>query len=214
MPRLKPTLIGGAVLIAALAAGAYFVIGNEPPAKTLTTDTQQTLRQLAATSAAGEDDFTLTSPAMADGGTLPADLKCERDGGDGLSPPISWTQGPDGTEGYAVIMHHYPRGRVEGVNPPSHYWLLWNIPATTQGLARGNPTSIGDEGSDKDIRRTGYTPPCSPPGSAHQYTITVYALSAPLESLPDQDNIDIDWEKMIAAMDGKVLASSALTFSN
>lgn len=164
--------------------------------------------------AMAQEVFTLTSPVMADGGTLPPDLKCERDGGDGLSPPINWTSPPEGTQGYAIIMHHYPRGRVEGVDAPSHYWLLWNIPASTTGIARGNPTSIGDEGSDKDMRRAGYTPPCSPPGPPHQYTITVYALRAPLASLPNHDDGDVEWGQMIAAMDGLVLGSSALTFSN
>lgn len=164
--------------------------------------------------AMAQEPFTLTSPVMIDGGTLPADLKCVREGGDGLSPPINWTHPPEGTRDYAVVMHHYPRDRVEGVDAPSQYWLLWNIPATTTGLARGNPASIGDEGSDKDMRRTGYTSPCSPPGPAHQYTITVYALRAPPATLPDHDDAHVDWRQMMAAMDGLILGSSTLVFSN
>ena len=35
-------------------------------------------------------ELVLSSPAIDHGGNLPADLKCTRDGGDGLSPPISW----------------------------------------------------------------------------------------------------------------------------
>ncbi len=168
--------------------------------------------------AIAQERFTLTSPALVDGGALPPDLRCTRDGGDGLSPPVNWTTPPAGTNGFAIIMHHYPRGHVEGVDAPSQYWLLWNIPADTKGIARGNPTSIGDEGADKDMRATGYTPPCAPPGRAdgpaHRYTITVYALSAPLTELPAQDDGDVDWAQMVAAMDGSVLASSALTFTN
>jgi len=129
---------------------------------------------------AAQDSFMLTSPAIVDGGMLPADLKCTRDGGDGVTPPLAWSAVPDGTKSLALIMHHYPRGRVEGVDAPSQYWLLWNIPPETQALPRGNPASIGDEGADKDERRTGYTPPCSPPGSMHEYTITLYALSTAL----------------------------------
>lgn len=168
-------------------------------------------------SAAGaQEAFTLTSPALIDGGPLPADLKCTRDGGDGLSPPFAWTNPPEGTAGYAVIMHHYPKGRVEGEDAPSQYWLLWNIPATTTHIERGNPTSIGDEGADKDERRTGYTSPCSPPGPPppHRYTVTVYALSEPIASLPDHDDGDVDWTKMTAAMEGHILGSSSLTFTN
>lgn len=74
--------------------------------------------------AVAQEPFSITSPALMNGGALPADLKCPRGGGDGLSPPLSWTNPPAGTQSFAIIMHHYPRGRVEGVDAPSHYWLL------------------------------------------------------------------------------------------
>lgn len=164
--------------------------------------------------ALAQEPFNLTSPSIEHNGSLPADLKCTRDGGDGLSPPLAWTDVPEGTQSLAVIMHHYPRGTVEGVDAPSHYWLLWNIPTAIGGLERGNPDSFGDEGADKDMHRTGYTPPCSPPGPTHEYTITVYALSAPLATLPTQDDPSVDWTTMMAAMEGLVLASSDLNFAN
>ena len=111
----------------------------------------------ACQSITADNELTLVSPLFEDGGTLPADLKCTRDGGDGLSPPISWAGSPAGTKSYALTMHHYPRGRVEGVDTPSHYWLVWNIPADTRSFSRGNPESIGNEGGDKDKRYVGYT---------------------------------------------------------
>lgn len=163
---------------------------------------------------AAQDGFMLTSPAIEDGGTLPADLKCTRDGGDGLSPPLAWSGVPDATQSLAVIMHHYPRGTVAGKDAPSQYWLLWNIPADVQTIARGNPQSIGDEGSDKDQRRTGYTPPCSPTGAQQEYTITVYALNDALSALPQNDAPSVDWTAMTNAMDGKIIASAQFTFLN
>lgn len=63
--------------------------------------------------AVAQDTFIVSSPSVVDGGMLPADLKCTRDGGDGLSPPLEWTTVPTGTQSLALIMHHYPRGRVE-----------------------------------------------------------------------------------------------------
>lgn len=165
-----------------------------------------------AGSVMAQEAFTLTSPELTDGGLLPDDRRCQRDGGDGLSPPLEWTDVPAGTNGLAVIMHHYPRGTVAGVDAPSQYWLLWNIPADTSGLPRGNPVSIGDEGSDKDGQRTGYTAPCSPPGPQHEYTITLYALSAPLDDLPEFDAIEVDWSAMTAAIDEHIIASSSISF--
>ena len=161
-----------------------------------------------------QDTFILSSPAIIDGADLPAELKCTRDGGDGLSPPLLWTSLPEGTESLAVIMHHYPRGTVKGADAPSQYWLLWNVPLDTEELPRGNPASIGDEGSDKDGRHTGYTAPCSPPGAKHKYTITLYALSSPLDAVPTNDDITIDWTAMTTAMDGKIISSSYFSFFN
>jgi Raf kinase inhibitor-like YbhB/YbcL family protein len=169
---------------------------------------------LLATASMAQDTFTLSSPEIVDGGVLSAALKCTRDGGDGVSPALAWSDVPAGTESLAVIMHHYPRGAVAGRDTPSQYWLLWNIPPNTFELERANPLSIGDEGADKDKRHTGYTPPCSPAGSAHEYTVTVYALDAPLTSLPENNDISVDWETLTAAMADKVVASSQISFKN
>jgi Raf kinase inhibitor-like YbhB/YbcL family protein len=158
--------------------------------------------------------LTLSSPLFEDQGTLPADLKCTRDGGDGLSPPISWEGAPANTKSFAVIMHHYPKGRVEGVDNPSHYWLVWNIPADTHSFSRGNVESIGNEGGDKDKRYVGYTPPCSPGNVTHSYTITVYALDSDTIALGNQDDIEVDWLALTGAIEGHVLDSSSLTFNN
>ena len=163
---------------------------------------------------AAQESFALTSPAFADGGDLPSDLECTRDGGDGLSPPLAWTSPPNGTDSLALIMEHYPRGRVPGVDAPSQYWLLWNIPADTTSLPRGDPASVGDEGADKDKRRTGYTPPCSPPGSRHEYTITLYALSSAPETLPDGDSGAVDWTVMSQAIEQLVIGSTSIAFWN
>jgi Raf kinase inhibitor-like YbhB/YbcL family protein len=131
-----------------------------------------------------------------------------------MPPPLAWSSVPQGTQSLALIMKHYPRGTVEGRDAPSQYWLLWNIPATTRAIEAGNPASIGDEGADKDTRATGYTPPCSPGSAKHDYTITLYALGAPLETLPAQDDISVDWAALTAAMDGKIIDQSDLTFQN
>ncbi|RJE78951.1 YbhB/YbcL family Raf kinase inhibitor-like protein [Paracoccus sp. JM45] len=164
--------------------------------------------------AAAQNSFTVESPAFVDGGNLPADLKCKRDGGDGISPPLEWSGVPDGTQGFAVVMQHYPRGTIEGRDTPSQYWLLWDISADTGMIDRGNPTSIGNEGSDKDGKETGYTPPCSPGTAKHEYKITVYALDKNLDALPDEDDISVDWTAMMDAIAGNVISQSSVTFKN
>lgn len=168
----------------------------------------------ALLSMSAKADFTLTSPLFEDGAQLPADLSCTRDGGDGLSPPLSWADVPAGTRSFALIEHHYPRGTVEGVDAPSYYWLLWNIPAETTSISRGNRESVGNEGGGSKLGgREAYTPPCSPPESGqHTYIITVYALDSETIGLPDHDDRSVDWATMTKAIDGKIIARSSLSF--
>ncbi len=160
------------------------------------------------------ESFALSSPMMEDQGMLPLSSKCQRDNGEGLSPALEWTSAPQGTQSFVVVMHHYPRGTVPGRDAPSHYWLLWNIPADVLSLSLGNKESYGDEGANKDRRGVGYTPPCAPDHTKHAYTITVYALSAAPDALGTGDNPGVDWSAVMAAIEGKVIASSELTFFN
>jgi Raf kinase inhibitor-like YbhB/YbcL family protein len=172
------------------------------------------LGALVATAGGAQDSFVLSSPEIADEGMLPSALKCTRDGGDGVSPPLQWSNVPAGTESLSVIMYHYPRGTVPGRDAPSQYWLLWHIPPDVRAIDRANPLSIGDEGADKDKRDTGYTPPCSPAGSVHEYTIAVYALDAALSDLPLADDISVDWETLTEAMAGHIIQSAQFSFKN
>lgn len=159
--------------------------------------------------------LTLSSPLLVDGEALPASLKCARDGGTGQSPPLAWKGLPSGTESLAVVMHHFPHGTDPATDAPSHYWLLWNLPADTTSLPQGNPASLGTEGSDKDGHTTGYTPPCSPGGAGtHAYTLTVYALSRAPTALGAVDSADVDWSDLITAIDGSVLDMATLGFVN
>ena len=120
---------------------------------------------------------------------------------------------PAGTQSIAVAMFHYPQGKDGGGNPNS-YWLLWNIPVATTSLSQGNTEGLGNMGSDKDGVTVGYTPPCSPPGSMHWYSIAVYALSEAPAALGTADDINVDWVAFQAGIAGTVLATSELTFSN
>lgn len=161
-----------------------------------------------------DDQFTVSSPDFEEHGMLPLTSKCQRDGGQGLSPALDWTSAPEGTQSFVLMMHHYPRGTVEGKDVPSHYWSLWNIPADVHSLSLGNPESTGNEGADKDNRGVGFTPPCSPGKATHSYTISLFALNAAPDALGTEDAPEADWSAVMDAIEGKVIATSTLTFLN
>jgi phosphatidylethanolamine-binding protein (PEBP) family uncharacterized protein len=113
--------------------------------------------------------FVLSSSAVADGGTLPADYTAD---GTSATLPLEWKGAPAGTKSYAVIMHHIdPEGLVKC------YWVLYGIPANVLSLAR-NVKSVGTLGVNSTNDRAEYAPPRSKGPGFKTYIYTVYALSA------------------------------------
>lgn len=64
------------------------------------------LTLLSATAVNAKLSLELTSPAFSDKGTLPVEFTCE---GEGISPPLSWSGVPDGTQSLVMIMDHMPK---------------------------------------------------------------------------------------------------------
>jgi phosphatidylethanolamine-binding protein (PEBP) family uncharacterized protein len=120
----------------------------------------------------------VTSPAFAPGGKLPADFTCD---GAGVSPPIEWKGAPEGTKSFAVNVWHVP-----GPGDVKSYWVVYNIPATANGLARASE-GVGVVGPN-DKRHASYDPMCSKGPGLKTYHITVYALSKELTLAPEKAN--------------------------
>ena len=142
--------------------------------------------------------FVLTSPEVKDGGVLPVEYTGD---GRGATLPLGWSGAPVGTKGYALIMDHLAPGNVM-----KHYWILWDIPGTTTTLAK-NVQGVGKVGASFK-GQIGYEPPHSQGPGAKTYVVTIYALSMPLEIA--QQASEVNRDVLLAAMKGKVLASSSL----
>jgi phosphatidylethanolamine-binding protein (PEBP) family uncharacterized protein len=142
--------------------------------------------------------FLLASPVVEDGTEMPTDYSGD---GRGVSPPLEWKGTPSGTREYALIMDHTDR---EGAR--KWYWTIYDIPGDANSLPEAaEGIGITGTGFKGEI---GYVAPHSQGPGAKTYTITLYALSAPLEI--SQSPGEVDREVLIAAMEGKVLASSSL----
>ncbi|MDR3615499.1 MAG: YHYH protein [Candidatus Obscuribacterales bacterium] len=143
--------------------------------------------------------MTLRSSVIGSNGDLPKKYSGD---GEGISPPLEWSGPPSGTKCVAIIMHHIDR---EGLT--KCYWTLYNIPASTHSLPE-NVRGVGTAGSNTINPNIGYAPPHSKGPGRKVYTITLYALSAPLQITlpPNQVTRDV----LLASMQGKVLASTEL----
>ena len=113
-----------------------------------------------------------TSDAFVQDQTIPARYTCL---GENISPAVTWTRVPDGTQSFAVVM--------EDPDAPGGvftHWLVYGIPATKSGLAEGLPTEAMLTGGilqgTNSFGTVGYRGPCPPRGSTHRYVLRVYAL--------------------------------------
>lgn len=139
--------------------------------------------------------FLLTSPVVEDMKELPHAFTGD---GEAATPPLAWTGAPAGTQSYALIMDHEDKeGNMKW------YWTQYDIPASSTRLEK-NAHDIGKMGTGFK-GRVGYEPPMSKGAGAHTYVITMYALSAPLTVAGKPGR-----EELLAAMQGKVMASSSL----
>ncbi len=159
-------------------------------------------------------EFTLTSIAIENGELLDA-YKCE-DQVNGVenSIPLSWSNVPTDANSLAIIMKHYPN--ASDLTTVSSYLLLWDIdPSVTEmpyGTADDGPWFMG---TDKDGLAISYSSPCSPSAGSHEYTITIYALSATPSSLPTESTLSVDYDTLINAISNVTIVEEvSLTFND
>lgn len=149
---------------------------------------------------AAPSSLTVTSPAVAADGQLPATFTC--DGASGTLP-LAWTTGPKGTRGYALLMDHVP---PEGGH--HWYWVMWGIPARTTSLPM-NVTGVGYLGGNSVNSKVGYAPPCSKGPGAKEYVITVFALSGK-PALPSTSSAAVTRDVLLKAITPITLAKGEL----
>lgn len=144
--------------------------------------------------------FTLSSSAFKDGGSYPVVFTGD---GEGVTPPLSWSNAPKGTQGYALIMHHLDPGGTTKI-----YWVMYDIPATVTSVSQG-ATDFGKMGLSTVHGQVEYAPPHSKGPGTKKYVLTLFALSAKpdLSTAPQP----VTAETLLAAIKGKVLAAADLT---
>ena len=132
----------------------------------------------AAPAAQAADPFMIKSPAFEDNGKLdkkyannnPSNPNCV---GENISPPLTWSNPPDGTKSYVLLMYD-PEGR--GGLGVSH-WVAYGIPVSVTGFAEGEVSKPSDKyvGGKGLQGNATYFGPCTPPGDWHHYTFTLIA---------------------------------------
>ncbi len=141
----------------------------------------------------------MQTTAFEDGGIIPQKYA----GRGGVQPGFTFSNAPEGTVTYAIILHDVDVAFGGGTEDVLH-WIAWNIPASANGIPEGKLP----EGSVTGKNLMGlnvYMGPGAPPGPRyHHYIFELYALNATLD-LP----ATASRAELLAAMKGKTVAKAA-----
>ncbi len=156
---------------------------------------------LSLVACGSQEPFTLTSTAFEEGAAIPTRHACD---GENLSPALSWTDPPSGTQSFALIMDDpdAPMGTWD-------HWLLFDLDPTLRGLDE----AAGNDPESESFRGTAgnnswsvlrYGGPC-PPGGVHRYFFKFYALDTMLDL-----EAGVDKATLYEAMKDHILAETQL----
>lgn len=160
--------------------------------------------QAAARSTEEAAPMQVTSSAFEDKTLLPSEFAGKPAGGDDVSPPLSWSNTPQGTRTLAItVIDRHPVAR------DFVHWAVVGIPPTTTSLPRG---ASGALPAGRELVNSagipGWYGPTPPAGTGpHDYEFTVYALDVASLDLPRQPTA----AQLSSAMEGHVIASDTIT---
>ncbi len=169
------------------------------------------LAQAPAAQAPRPQPLIMTTTAFEDGGVIP-DKYTQVAGPAAVSPALSWSQVPAGTQSFVLLMHDPEPVLNKGSKMDITHWLVWNIPATSTGLAEGLPAGELPDGTRQvSLRSNAYMGPGAPPGPYHHYTFELYALDTKLDVPQGQPaQAAATRTAVVDAMDGHVLGKAVL----
>lgn len=150
---------------------------------------------------------TITSRSL-----LPQEATCE---GEDVSPQLSWTGAPEGTQSFAIIAND-----SDAEEGDFAHWVVYSIPASVteiaEGALAGETLPDGGKQGINDYEKVQYNGPCPAPlvtklivesgaGLPHRYYFTVYALDTAIELPPSVNKYAV-----LREMDGHILATGEL----
>jgi Raf kinase inhibitor-like YbhB/YbcL family protein len=129
-----------------------------------------------STSASPATGLKVSSPAFAEGAAIPKKHGCARQGGQDVSPALTWSGVPGSARELAIV--------VDDPDAPGGsyiHWIVTGVPVSATSVSEGDPGGKVVAGSNG---RPAYAGPC-PPGGVHHYHFIVYALRDPIKPSGD-----------------------------
>jgi len=152
--------------------------------------------------------MTLTSSAWPDGGTIPAKYT---QAGDEFSPPLAWSNAPEGVVSYALIVHDVDAAIGNGTDDVLH-WMLWNIPATVTAIHEHAPGLAQLPDGTRQISATGpyyRGPGALASGPPHHYVFELFALDTQIDVPAVGQSPPLTRAAVVSAMAGHIRGKAA-----
>ena len=156
--------------------------------------------------------MTLTVSGFADGADIPVKFSQAAPGvatGEGLSPAISWTNVPAGTQSFFLNMRDMDVARNKTTDDQAH-WVVWNIPGSATGLPEGVPKGPKLANGAFQFSATGQMyrgPGAGANGPKHHYMFELYALDTMLDVQPAADAFE-SRANVMKAIQGHILGKA------
>ena len=141
----------------------------------------------------------ITSPAFANGATIPAKYSCD---GDKVNPALVFSGVPANAKSLALIIDDPDVPKTMIPSGEFVHWLVWDIAPTSKGMPEADPAAAtkGLNGTGKP----GYYPMC-PPDREHRYFFRLFALDKMLADAKIANKADLQ-----AAMQGHIVGQAEL----
>ncbi len=163
-----------------------------------------------AAQAAAAKVFKLTSPGHRDNSVMALKNSCANKSnpncvGENVSPPLEWSDVPDGTKSFALLIYD-PEARA-GLG--FSQLVIYGIPASVTSLAEGaisqaSPNFVGGK-NQRGISI--YNGPGTPPGVGyHHYVFTLIATDLDPKALPP----GLSRDELLAKLEGHTKAAAGL----
>jgi Raf kinase inhibitor-like YbhB/YbcL family protein len=157
------------------------------------------------TPASSRAGLALTTAALDDGGFIPIKYTMAAEG-DAVSPRLTWTNVPDGTVTFALILSDSDTSISRRIDEIVH-WMIFNIPQRTRegvtGLAQLPDGSIQALNQTKRIGYMGMA--AKAVGPYHHYTFELFAPNTKLKIGSDATRADL-----LKEMNGHILMKGVL----
>lgn len=149
--------------------------------------------------------ITLQSSAFANEGTMPIDFTAK---GSNLSPPLSWSNIPEGTKSLALLVTDFDAPAPYLHLFTASHWVLYNISpkdsVISKGLSAAQLDNLGITVGKNYAGNHVYTGPM-PPLGIHSYYFRIYALDFNHLFIKNDTR-----DELLAAMKGHILGYGEL----